>query len=208
MCLQTHKEKNLENNMDEISKKIKILEEQIKVKENEESLQAERVSNFMKQDREKALEERVKVLETFVVRLEEKLELFEQDKNGVRITDYSNFDHLHPLLRTNSLEIICEECDVVTRNKARLAKHKDDKHSYICDICKEWDDNYIYRGDAEIARNIELIHKNYDITLTDKEFEDLTGEYDRQLMNGPNTPKRDDLPKKKEKQEKKEYEER
>ena len=24
------------------------------------------------------------------------------------------------------------------------------------DICKEWDDNYIYRGDAKIARHNEL----------------------------------------------------
>ena len=194
--------------MDDISKKIEILEEKIKMKESEETLQTERLKNMQKQDREKVLEERVRVLETFVVRLEEKLELFEQEKNGVGITDYSNLDHLHPLVRTNSLEIKCDECDVVTRNKARRAKHKENTHSSICEICKEWDDSFVYRGDAEIAKHKQLIHDTYDITLTEQEFENLTEEYDRQIMNGPDTPKRDDLLKKKEIKEKKEYEER
>ena len=45
----------------------------------------------------------------FVVRLEVKFELFEQKTNDVGITDYINFDHLHPLVRTNSLEIKCDE---------------------------------------------------------------------------------------------------
>ena len=71
----------------------------------------------------------------------------------------------------------------MTRNKARVAKHKDDQHSYICNICKDWDDNYLYRWGEEITRHNELIHKNYDITLTDKEFEDLTEEYEGQIIN-------------------------
>ena len=111
---------------------------------------------------------------------------------------------MHPLVRTNSLEIKYNECDVVSRNKARLAKHKENKHSYICEICIEWDNSFVYKGDAVIAKHIQLIHKNCDITLTDKEFEEITEEHDRQIMNDPDIPRRD----KKDKKEKTRSEER
>ena len=58
-----------------------------------------------KHDREKILEESVRVFETFVVRLEEKLELLEQEKKGVKATDFSSLDHLHPNIRKNYLEV-------------------------------------------------------------------------------------------------------
>ena len=48
----------------------------------------------------------------------------------------------------------------------------------------------MYRGDTEIAKHKQLIHDTYDITLTEQEFENFTEEYDRQIMNGPGTPKR------------------
>ena len=51
-----------------------------------------------------------------------------------------------------------------------MAKHKDN----TCDICKEWDGGYIYRGDVEIAKHNLLIHENRDDTLPDKEFEELS----------------------------------
>ena len=106
------------------------------------------------------------------------MELLEQEKKGVKATDYSSLDHLHPLIRTNSLEVKCDECDLVVRNKARFAKHKENKHCYICDICKEWDGSYIYRGDSEIAKHNLLIHENRDNTLTGKEFKELSEEYE------------------------------
>ena len=49
------------------SKKNEILEKQIKMKESEETLQTERMNHIQKQDRENVFEERVRVLETFVV---------------------------------------------------------------------------------------------------------------------------------------------
>ena len=63
--------RTLKTDMDDISKKIKTPEEQIKKKEDEESLQTEKINNIQKQQRETALEQKVRVLETFVVRLEE-----------------------------------------------------------------------------------------------------------------------------------------
>ena len=52
------------------------------------------MKNIEKHDREKRLDERVRVLETFVVRLEEKLELLEQEKKGIKATDYTGLKGL------------------------------------------------------------------------------------------------------------------
>ena len=90
------------------------------------------------------MEERVRVLETFVVRIEDNLEILEYDKKSADNTDYSSFDHLQRLLRSNSLEGKCDECDNVSRNKARLAKNKQNNHMNICEICMEWDYGFAY----------------------------------------------------------------
>ena len=208
-CAYKHlKKRTIESDFDDITKKIKILEAQIKNKETEENVQAEIVNNLERKQRENILEERVRVLETFVVRLEEKLEMLEQDKKGADNTDYSTFDHLHTLIRSNSLEIKCDECDHVSRNKARLAKHKQNNHTYICEICKEWDDGFVYRGEAEFAKHNHFIHETHDKTLTDKEYEELTENYARQINNGPETPKRENWFKRNKEKEKRDNEER
>ena len=54
------------------------------------------MKNIEKHDREKILEENVRVLETFVGIIEEKLELLEQEKKGVKATDYSFFRSFTP----------------------------------------------------------------------------------------------------------------
>ena len=72
-----------------------------------------------KPDRMKLLEEYVRVLETFAVRLEEKLKFLEQENKGIKATDYSSLDHLHPLIRTNSLKVKCDECDLVFRRRKK-----------------------------------------------------------------------------------------
>ena len=195
-CSYKHvKKRTIKSDIDDISNKIKKLEGLIRVKEKEEMIQTEVVKNLEKNEREIVLEERVRVLETFVLRLEEKLEMLEQHKKGVAKTDYSSFDHLHPLIRSNSLEVKCDECNEMFRNKARLAKHYENHHVYICEICNEWDDRE-FRGDAEIAKHNFLIHETQDNTLTDKEFEDITQNYpdiQRQITNGPDTPKRENF---------------
>ena len=97
--------------------------------------------------------------------------MLEQNRKGVKNTDYSCFDHLHPLIRSNSLEVKCNECDNTFRNKARLAKHYENSHVHICEICYEWEETS-YRGDA--AKHNYLVHKTQNKTLTDQEFEDLS----------------------------------
>ena len=79
-------------------------------------------NNIEKNQKELILEERVRVLEAFVVRLEEKLEMLEQNRKGVENTDYSSFDHLHTLIRSTLLGVKCDKYDNVSRNKARPAR--------------------------------------------------------------------------------------
>ena len=55
--------------------------------------------------------------------------LLEQDNKGICNRDYSSMDHLHPLIWANSLEAKCDECYIVSRNQARLAKHKENKQT-------------------------------------------------------------------------------
>ena len=99
---------------------------------------------------------------------------------------------IHPLIRSNSLEVKCVECDNIFRNKARLARHYETSHVHICETCYEWEETS-YRGDAEIAKHNYLVHETQDKTLTDQEFEDLSNNYEREIVNGPDTPKRENL---------------
>ena len=100
------------------------------------------------------------------------------------------------MIRSNSLEVISDKCDNNFRNTERLAKHYKKSHAYICEICYEWEEKS-FRGDAEITKHNNLIHETQDKTLTDQEFEDISLDYHRQIINGPNTPKRENLVKKK-----------
>ena len=61
------------------------------------------------------------------------------------------------------------QCDYTARNKARLVKHIEVKHVFICDICKECDGEMKYRGEAEFLRHQQLVHEDIDKTLTDEE---------------------------------------
>ena len=64
-----------------------------------------------------------------------------------------------------------------------------------------------FTGEIQKQHNL-LIHENRDNTLTDKEFEELSEEYERQISYGPDTPKRYSWHKKKqEEKEKKEEKE-
>ena len=98
---------------------------------------------------------------------------------------------------SNSLEVKCDECDDIFRNKATLAKHYEKSQVYICKICYEWEE-ISFRGVAEMAKHIFLIHEIRDETLPDQEFEDMSLDHQRQIINGLNNPKRVNLVKRKE----------
>ena len=118
-----------------------------------------------------------------MVGLEEHLEMLSQNKRytNIKKLDYSSFDKLHHLARSKSLEIKCDQCDYTARNKARLAKHIEVKHVFICDICKEGNGEMEYRGEAEFSRLQQLVHVDIDKTLTDEEFNNLNEKNKKKL---------------------------
>ena len=77
--------------MELIAGKIKVIEEKIKIKGTEEIIQMQKVNDLDKSEKVKALQEKVDVLENFVARLEERLELFEQTKKDVKLVGYISF---------------------------------------------------------------------------------------------------------------------
>ena len=131
-CAYKHENKKnkFKKEVDILNYKIKKLEELIKQKETEEIDQLKKVNNLEKSEREKCLEAKVSALEKFVVRLEEKLELLEHEDKGIEETDFSTFDKLHALVRSDSLKRTCEQCEFVARNEARLNVHKEIKHNH------------------------------------------------------------------------------
>ena len=81
----------------------------------------------------------------------------EYEDKGIEETDYSTFDKLHTLVRSDSLKRKCEQCEFVARNEARLNVHKEIKHNHTCDICKN---SNTYYGDIKFRGHLELVHEN------------------------------------------------
>ena len=107
-----------------------------------------------------------------------------------RYVGLSSFDILHPLVKSKSLEV---KCDETLRNLARLERHKGIKHVHICDICKEWDNETEYRGDAAFSRHTNLVHTHCDKPLTDEDYALSVYEDCEGIRSGPETPRRIDL---------------
>ena len=53
-----------------------------------------------------------------------------------------------------------------------------------------------------IAKHNYLLHKTQDKILTEQEFEDIPQEYERQIINGPNSSKQENFIKRKEERKK------
>ena len=56
---------------------------------------------------------------------------------------------------------ICETC----YEWDEIAKHYEKSHIHIYETCYEWEKKTSYRGDAEIAKHIYLVHETQDKTL-------------------------------------------
>ena len=123
--------------------------------------------------------------------MEEKLELLAQYCYYIEGTDFSTFDKLHPLIRSDSLERKCEECNYVARNEAKLDKHKELKHVHTCDICKNTAKEY--HGDHIFKMHNDLVHINGDKAFTDEEFRLLEKDEQLEIERGPETVKKASL---------------
>ena len=74
--------------------------------------------------------------------MEEKLELLEQAQFKIQDIDNSEFDKLHTLVRSKSLERKNDQWNYIARNEARLVAHKKLKHFHVCDLCNNFGNEY------------------------------------------------------------------
>jgi hypothetical protein len=134
--------KNLENNLKHVNENF--LDETLKCDHCEyKTVSAKKLRQHIKRnhdeivveesERETVLEDKVKTLEKFVAKLEEKVEILDLSRQGFNHSDFSGFDKFHNLIRSNSLEMKCDQCEYVGRNVARLDKHKELRHEHKCD---------------------------------------------------------------------------
>jgi hypothetical protein len=197
----------------ELKEKIEKLDNKINEKEDEirqQIIKIEQIelklNNVEKHDKQVIdLESKVRNLEKFVVRLEEKIEFVHNFDPGDGFVyneqkDYSEFDKL---IRTKSLETICDQCEYKGRNIARVEKHKEVKHHHVCEPCGTY-----HNSDAAFANHNRRTHGNLDETLTEKDFNDLGYCESMAIQNGPDTPRKEDLIKRIQMKEQKEKEER
>ena len=139
------------------------------------------------------LETRVKDLEKFVLVLQEKLEEKDKDENFLARwnPEGNGWTILDPLVRRESLEQKCDECDYIGRNPSRLKLHKEVKHMNICTFCP--DDQQIFETKEELQKHTSMIHENLDQVLSQKDFDNLSEiESEVLRLEGDDTPRRRD----------------
>ena len=109
--------------------------------------------------------EKIEKLEKFVVRLQEKIEIMEYDK------DYKWEDDgtLESIIKRNSIVAVCSKCGYEAKNKAILRKHISEEHHK--------DEEY------ELTRT----------RLKDSEIEELSESEKSYILAGPDTPQRTSL---------------
>ena len=196
-CAYKHTEHQLPST--NLKDKLEALEKKIQEKEIEIDLQEKKVKEIERKQNESHLEARVKNLERFVLKLQEKFEKEESEecdwakydpqKNGWHI-----FDHL---VRRKSLEFKCDQCDYVGRNSARLKTHVEVLHTIVCKVCKEDKDyDVTFETEDDLLRHTSLLHENLDKSLTEEEFNSLTLFESSELRRGPDTPRREDAKRK------------
>ena len=119
------------------------------------------------------------------------MELLTQHCYNIEETDVSTFDKLHPLIRSDSLKRMCDECNYVARNEAKLEKHNKINHVHTCSIC-----NYTgkeYHGDNIFKICNEFVHLNGDKAFTYKEFSLLEKDQQLEIEKGPETVRKTSL---------------
>jgi len=183
----------------EIHEKIETLEKQIKEKEIQINLQEKKIKDIESKQNENDLETRMKNVERFVLKLQNKFEKEESESS-----DYGRYDPqkagwgvFDPLIRRKSLELKCEQCDYVGRNSTRLKAHIEVLHTYPCTMCQLDEEVYIkFETKDELLRHKSLFHENLDKSLTEDEFKSLSTYESACLRSGPDTPRREDAKKK------------
>ena len=181
----------------DLKAKVESLEEKIKEKEVEIKLQEHSIKEIEMKQKETKLETRIDNLERFVLKLQEQLEqkdakvcVPERDYNP-REAGWVKFDSL---VRRDSHELKCEECDYVGRNSVRLKTHIEIHHRHMCELCTENIMDTLFKTKEELVEHNRILHEATDQLLTDEEFENLS-ETNLECLrrSSANTPKRQDF---------------
>ena len=129
------------------------------------------------------LSDKIEKLEKFVLTLHDKYR---------REIGWEDDVTLEALIRRNSHEITCDDCEYKAQNKSRLTRHMTNKHEHKCDICGEF-----YVGQTVLDEHMECVHNNSETPMTDSEMEmlDINGSHMRDILKGPDTPRKEALKK-------------
>lgn len=164
--LRQHRSKNHEHGTTDLESSRKLQQEQ-----GEEMRKLEdKVKQF--ETKESLLESRVKNLESYVLRLQEKFESEELNNYnpGTWDPEKTGWAIFDPIVRRKSMELKCDKCDYVGRNSARLEMHKEVKHTIICYLCGD----RIFDTEDELSEHKLTVHENLDKVLTEEHFENLS----------------------------------
>ena len=189
-CSYKHVEKD---NHKDFKLKIEVLERKIQEKDDEMKTQMEKINEIERTLKQNELETRVKYLEKFVLVLQENLEKKDKDENYLARwnPEGNGWTILDPLVRRESLEHKCNECEYVGRNPSRLKLHKEVKHMNLCTICP--DDEQLFETKEELQKHTSMVHDNLDQVLSQDDFDNLS-EHDSDILRfgGDDTPRRRD----------------
>ena len=153
--------------------------------QTEKKLRQHKLKNHNENDLNETIEEepddKIDNLEKFVLKLQNKVENLESASTG-----WKEDETLEELIRRNSHEVKCDECDYRAQNQARIDRHIKRDHSRKCDICKG---DYTYTGKARFERHMELVHKNSEVPLSESEMETMNYSESEDIRYGPETPR-------------------
>ena len=126
-------------------------------------------------------------LKKIVLKLQNKIEHTEfKDVNK----DHDEDETLEGLIRRNSGDIPCKDCEYIATNISRF-KHHMKKHIKQCEQCPWRRDGTktAYYGKEEWERHVELVHTSSEIPLPEDEAEILEFIEIDDIVNGPKTPR-------------------
>ena len=124
-----------------------------------------------------------KKLKSHIAKIQETIEEKEFDYND-RNWEIFLGETFEQLIRRNSLQQNCEDCDFVAINKARLKHHQRNKHRFKCDEC-----GTDFYGTTSLEKHNKCVHIGSDEPLSLKETNALSAQKVCDIDNGPKTPR-------------------
>ena len=206
-----NKLKERDNSIHELTNKINDLERKVVmlettennfpcehcdyVSKSEKKLRQHMKKNHIETDQNKTLEDdcceetrylfhkKIKKLERVVLNLEVETmggHYFSKDDS------WGDDGTLESLIRRNSHELKCDECEFITQSTSKLETHIENKHEHKCEICGE-----CCVGKQIFDEHIEVVHNNSEKPMTDSEMDKLNYGHAKCILKGPDTPRKE-----------------